>query len=258
MTAQEVVLYFTLKYKGSWKEIFDAIKSREKIPENYDFEEMKKSIKSKYVTLLDPDYPNFLKQMIKPPFALFYYGDLNLINDNNLNLSVIGKRDNTLYGRQVCNELINDLSGKNINIISGFAHGIDSIAHKASLKNGIKTVAVLASGIDNCYPKENYNLYEDIKNKGLIISEYPNDTQVSHDNFAFRNRLIAVFSKCLLVIEGEQSSGTSMTVRYALENSRDVLCVPSNINSCSLCNDLIKDGADLIRNVDDILYYYKN
>ena len=115
-----------------------------------------------------------------------------------------------------------------------------------------KTIAVLGSGIDVCWPPSNKKLYEDIKKRGLVISEYPSLTQPQPDFFRMRNRLVAAFSKGVLITEAKPRSGTSITVDYALNIGRRVMCVPNRINEDSFCNTLIARGADLIMNADDI------
>lgn len=256
MEGNDVLLYLALKYKGNWDAMYNAIKEKEDLPKNYDFKKMREGVKSKFITLLDVNYPDFLKTLYKPPLVLFYYGDINLINDYKNNISVVGTRNPTRYGEEVTKKLVKEISGK-INIVSGFAYGIDSIAHKTCIENKGKTIAVLGCGIDYCYPETNYKLYEEIKNNHLIISEYPNNVEPNKENFPFRNRLVAAFGKCLLVIEGGSKSGTSITTNYALNYGRDVLAIPTNIDRDSICNNLIKEGADLIRCKEDILKYYE-
>lgn len=258
LKGKDVLLYFSMKYKGNWDNIYNAIKTKEKIPNNYDFDLLKKEVNSNYLTMLDDNYPTFLKHIRKPPFVLYYHGDLSLISNYNQNLSVIGKRNCSEYGKNVTKKLINNLTNKNMKIVSGFAHGIDTFSHKYAIENNLKTVAILPSGINNCYPKDNYNLYEKIKEIGLLISEYPNNTEIIKENFYDRNRLIASFSSSLLVIEASKRSGSQITVNHAIECSRNILAVPTSILEESYCNEIIKDGAYLISNSSDIEIHYKN
>lgn len=256
MEGRDILLYLALKYNGNWDAMYNAIKQKEDLPKNLDIEKIKEDIKCNYVTLIDSDYPECLKPIYKPPFILFYYGDLNLIKNYRRNLSVVGTREPSKYGEEVTKNLVEGVCD-HFNIVSGFANGIDSIAHKTCIENGGKTIAVLGCGIDKCYPNSNYKIYDEIKNNHLLISEYPCKVDPNKDNFPFRNRLVAAFSKALLVIEGGIKSGTSITANYALNYGREVLAVPTRIDKDSICNNLIKDGADLIRNKEDILKYYE-
>ena len=150
-----------------------------------------------------------------------------------------------------------NLAKQDFTIISGLAKGIDSIAHRGALEANGKTIAVIGSGLDNMYPKENINLAKQIiKQKGLIISEYPLGTRASKNNFPARNRIISGLSKGVLVIEAKEKSGTLITVDFALEQGREVFAVPGNIaflNSKGT-NSLIKEGAKCTLNYKDILF----
>ena len=171
-------------------------------------------------------------------------------------IAIVGARDATQYGKKIAYNLAKELSEQNIVIISGLAIGIDSYAHKGSLEKG--TIAVLGSGIDNIYPKENLELAREIiKNKGCIISEYPLGTKPEKQNFPQRNRIISGISKGVLVIEAKEQSGTLITVDFALEQGRDVFVLPGNIDSINSIgtNRLIQEGAKLVTTYKEILKY---
>lgn len=255
-SAREILIAFAVKYKGDWDAIFSAIKNKEE----FDEEEIKiynRSIKSKIVTILDLDYPEYLKRYYKPPLVLFYYGDLSLIKNEDFNLGVIGTRDNSSYGEYMTRKLVKGVSEKLV-IISGLARGIDGIAAEECLKNKGKTVAVLGSGIDFPYPKRNEALYNKIKRDGLVISEYPNDLIPNQNYFKVRNRIIAYLSKHLLIIEAKEKSGTSITATFAIEKGCDIFCVPQRATSDSFCNKLIQTGAKLVIDPCDILEEFSN
>ncbi|MGM9808984.1 MAG: DNA-processing protein DprA [Bacilli bacterium] len=248
LTAREVILYLSIKYNGNWSDIFNAVRKKERI-DLEEYEKITNNISCSYVTILDADYPNSLKSVYRPPFVLFYYGDLSLINKQTI--GVIGPRENTKYAKENCESIVNELSSKLV-IVSGLAKGIDSIAHQACVNAGGKTIAVLGSGIDNCYPKENLLLYNIIKKEHLLISEYPNMVEPNADNFPLRNRIISGLSQSLFVVEAKKKSGTMITIGYALENGKDVFCLPHNVDGTHYCNSLIKEGAILIENAQDI------
>ncbi|MEG1255200.1 DNA-processing protein DprA [Clostridium sp.] len=207
------------------------------------------------ITIYDKEYPNDLKVYKDSPFGMFYKGDIYKIN-NNKNVSIIGSRRCTRYGMDVTNNIINELSTYKINIISGMAKGIDSIAHKAAMKNNINTVAVLGSGVDIVYPRENKKIYEDIlQNGGCILSEFPLGTQPFSRNFPMRNRIISGISDLLIITEGGEKSGTLITAGTALEQGKDIIVVPGSIFSSESkgTNKLIKDGAYVFTEIEDVL-----
>ena len=204
----------------------------------------------------DNEYPKLLKNIYNPPPLFYYKGSLNINWD--FSLSVVGSRKMTFYGEKIISNLVPTLINNNIIIISGLAMGIDSLAHKTSLNNNGKTVAILGSGLNyySIYPSFNRNLVNKIiKNGGLVISEFPLNTPAFPYNFPQRNRIIAGLSKATLVIEAGQKSGSLITAKYALEEGREVLSIPADIFNKAYYgnNDLIKKGAMLINNTEDIL-----
>ena len=248
INARDVILYLSLKYKGDWNSIFTAVRTKEKFDKEH-YKELVKDIKCSYVTILDSNYPQSLKTIYRPPFVLFYYGDLDLVNKDSI--GVIGSREYSIYGKEKCECIVGDLSTKLV-IVSGLARGIDSIAHRASINRGGKTIAVLGSGIDNCYPKENLMLYNIIKKDHLLISEYPGLVEPNADNFPLRNRIISALSQSLFVVEAKKKSGTMITISYSLENGKDIFCLPHNVDGIHYCNSLIKEGAYLVESAEDI------
>lgn len=143
-------------------------------------------------------------------------------------------------------------------IVSGLAKGIDTTAHLTAIETKAPTIAILGSGIDLCYPKENQKIYDYIKENGLLISEYPLDTAPNQYHFPTRNRLIAALSKATLVVEASEKSGTAYTIQAALEFGKDILCIPHSIFSeHHYTNRLIREGATLIEKGQDILEEFK-
>ena len=183
---RDLLIYFAIKYKGSSRKILDAIQSKE-CPSLDEVEKAVQSVKSKVVTVLDEEYPKVLFQINATAFVLFYDGDISVISDYTRCVSVVGSRTLLPYEVKNLNTIMDQLGDK-VTIISGLAIGADSLAQRRALQNGAKVVAVLGNGIDICYPLENYDLYEMIKEKGLIISEYPGKTETFPENFLIRNR----------------------------------------------------------------------
>lgn len=250
MEAREILIYLSTIKKGDWNLIYEAIIEKF-VCEEEEVKKVVKNLKSKVVTILDDKYPEQLKYAKKPPFVLYYHGDLSIIQDKRKAISVVGSRKNSEYGEKVTIDLVKQLC-KELVIVSGMARGIDGIAHRACIENGGKTVAVLGCGINVCYPASNLDIYDQMKKKHLILSEYPDLTEPCPLYFPIRNRIIAALSDCLLITEGQRNSGTSITASLTLESGGNVCCVPTRIGENSICNYLISYGAALIETVDDI------
>lgn len=246
---EDVLLYFSLKYQGQFDQIYRALERKERVDEELK-EKLFSTLKCSYTTLLSDDYPEQLKFINCPPFVLYYYGSLSLLDEDCI--AVIGKRECSEYGIQVTRMLVENLVSENKVIVSGMAKGIDGISHRAALNASGHTVAVLGSGIDYPYPSMNKDLYEKLKDE-LILSEYPGQTSPRKDYFPKRNRIIAGLSQKLLVTEAELQSGTMITVGFALEQGKDVFAVPGRIYDAKGCNALIQQGAKLVMTVQDIL-----
>lgn len=249
MLIRNIIIYLSIKYCGDWDKIYEAI-SKKEYCNNEEVERVLSSLTYKAVTILDDNYPSTLKNIYKPPFTIFYLGDLSLLESNII--SVVGSRDPSIYAIKSTRKIISELKEKNVVICSGLARGIDKIAHEEALKNNLKTIAVLPTGILFCYPKENYSIYEEISKKGLIISEYPSYDRVKKEKFGMRNRIIAGLADKLLVMSAREKSGTLISVKFALEFGKDIYCLPYHIEENSVCNKLIKDGAYLLSSGNDI------
>ncbi len=247
---RDILISLAVKNSGDWDKIYESIKAKSFV-EKEEVDQICKSIDSKAITILDSEYPEWLKYIYKPPFVLFYYGDISLLENVDNNLAVVGSRDYSEYGKQTTFNLVKDICARYV-IVSGLARGIDSIAHEAAINNGGKTIAVLGSGIDRCFPSENKGLYKRIKKEHLLLSEYPSNTEPSPKNFPMRNRIIAGISKAVLVTEAKERSGTLITVQYALNANKDVMCIPHPVGSSSSCNRLISQGAFLVETAEDI------
>jgi DNA processing protein len=199
------------------------------------------------------DYPPRLKQIPDPPLVLYVRGDVKVLSRHAV--AIVGARRPTAYGSQVAQRLSHDLAQRQLVIVSGLARGIDSAAHRGALEAAGKTVAVLGSGIDVIYPRENKRLAEQVIESGALISEFPPGTSPAPENFPIRNRTISGLSLGVLVIEAAEYSGSLITARLALEQNREVFAVPGNITSAQSFgpNHLIKQGAKLVDEWIDVI-----
>ena len=207
-----------------------------------------------YLSILNENYPYLLKQIYDPPCGIYVRGSLP---DAEIEMvSIVGARRCSEYGARVAYQIGRDLAKHNIAIVSGMARGIDSMAHKGAIAGGGKTVAVLGSGVDICYPPENRGLMEKIIQNGCVVSEYPPQTGAMARNFPQRNRIISGLTKIVVVVEAGKRSGTLITANQALDNGRDVFVVPGNITSplSEGTNNLIKEGCAVVTEVNDILF----
>ncbi|MGE4488467.1 MAG: DNA-processing protein DprA [Kiritimatiellales bacterium] len=205
------------------------------------------------LTPRDAAYPEALKAIYDPPLALYVRGEL-LPRDRHA-LAMVGSRKCTHYGLNVTDRLAYQLAQTGFTVVSGLARGIDTAAHEGALKGKGRTIAVLGSAIDQLYPPENAELAEAIAGSGAVISEYPFGRQADRQTFPYRNRIISGLSMGVLVVESGSKSGSLHTADAATEQGRSVFAVPGRIDSPASkgTNRLIKNGAKLVDNVDDIL-----
>ena len=177
----------------------------------------------------DAEYPDCLEEIDVPPSILYYKGDVGLLKTKCL--GVVGTREPSRYGRDYTEKFVEVLAKCSITIVSGMARGVDSVAHRTTLQNDGKTIAVLGSGIDVIYPANNVQLYTDIAREGLLISEYPLGTPSLAYNFPERNRIISGLSQGILITEAGQKSGSLITAEYAIKQNRELFIIPSALNS---------------------------
>jgi len=202
----------------------------------------------------DEDYPPILKEIDSPPMFFYYRGKLQ---PNVQRIAIVGSRHNTTYGQNVALELGEQLAAAGLTVVSGAAKGIDTFAHRGALKSG-RTVAVLGCGINYVFPRENKKLFEAIVENGVVLSEFPPTFPPSAKTFPPRNRIIAGLSKGVVVVEADFRSGALITSTYAGNYGRDVFAIPGQVYSKMSrgCNELIRDGATLIKGAQDILNEY--
>ncbi|SHI69862.1 DNA processing protein [Clostridium amylolyticum] len=205
------------------------------------------------VTLEDENYNTNLSNIGEnKPYILFYKGDIKELNK--FTVAVVGSRHCTDYGKNVCISIVEELVSLGINVISGGAEGIDAIAHRTALKNNGFTAAVLGSGIDVLYPYSNKNLFKEISEKGVLISEFPPDTKPHNYNFPNRNRIISGISDIIIVVEAKETSGSIITGHHGVDQGKDILAVPGTISMKNSrgCNKLIQEGANIYLGLQSI------
>jgi len=184
---------------------------------------------------------------------MYFRGDTSLLKNHSL--AVVGSRQSSGYGQEMARSICREISAAGMTIVSGFAYGIDRQAHLASVDNPGGTVAVLGTGIDLVYPAMNKDLWVRIVEKGLILTEFCPGTKPDPGNFPYRNRIISGLSLGVLVIQSAIQSGSMITARLALDQNKEVFAVPGAVNMDNYegCNQLIKQGAHLVRRAEDIL-----
>ncbi|MCI8541169.1 MAG: DNA-protecting protein DprA [Erysipelotrichaceae bacterium] len=239
---REQILSYALKYQGEWQRIAQAIGEQEAW--------QRSSYSGQYVTIVDEAYPERLKFLRYPPWILFYEGNYTLLQ--NKGVAVVGSRRYNGYGAQMCRHVCALLKTRGV-IISGLARGIDAIAHREAMD--CHTIAIIGCGLDVLYPRENYALYEQMKQSQLILSEYPNGSPPQAHHFPWRNRLIAALAQAVVVIQAKKHSGTMITVNEAITLGLPIYCVPYAFQDPygEGCNLLIAQGANLLVDDRDIL-----
>lgn len=209
------------------------------------------------ICIEDEKYPEQLKKIKNPPKQLYVNGNIKLLDT--LGIAIIGSRKCTKYGEKMAMKFSRELSMEGLTVISGMAQGIDSFAHIGSLETTGNTIAVLPGGLNKIYPKENVNLYNQIlNNNGLVLTEYSKDEEATSKRFLERNRIVSGLAIGTLVIEGGYRSGTSITAKLTKKQGKKVFCIPAGLESSKgiIPNKLIKEGAFLVTNIEDIINQY--
>lgn len=216
-----------------------------------EYENVKRK-KYEFLTYSESNYPNNLKNIYNYPLLLQYSGEIR--KEDDISLAVVGSRNCDEYGKCITELIVKALVEKRITVVSGMARGIDTVAHTSASKYGGRTIAVMGSGLDVCYPPENMELFKLISRNGYVVTEYLLGTKPDNTNFPKRNRLISGLSLGVLVVQANRKSGALITADYAIEQNREVFAIPANINNKKSigCNYLIKNGAKLVEKPDDI------
>jgi DNA processing protein len=202
---------------------------------------------------MDDGYPSLLCEIPDFPLMLYVQGHVDCLLENTC-VGIVGTRHATPYGLETARSFAHDLAGQGVIIVSGLAQGIDGAAHSGAIETG-RTIAVIGTGIDQCFPVDHRSLMKTIAQHGCVISEFPLKTHGAKMTFPARNRIIAGLSRGVLVVESQAHGGSLITARLALEYNREVFALPGRINDPTSQGTLklIRDGAALVRNVDDIL-----
>ncbi len=198
-------------------------------------------------------YPSLLREMPDPPALLYCKGEI--LPEDELAVAIVGSRKCTHYGLQQAEKMAAALARAGVTVVSGLARGIDQAAHRGALKAGGRTIAVMATGLSHIYPPEHRELSEQVSAQGALVTEFPLDQAPVAGLFPQRNRIISGLSMGVLLIEAGRKSGALHTARHAYEQGRDVFAVPGRIDhpASAGCHDLIRDGAMLVRSVEDVL-----
>lgn len=212
---------------------------------------------ARLVTREDADYPEPLKDIYDPPLVLYVRGTLE--KKDRHAIAVVGTRHASHYGMSMADKLSYQLVKAGFTVVSGLARGIDTAAHKAALKGGGRTLAVLGSAIDRLYPEENAELADKIAESGAVISEYTMGREPDRTTFPYRNRVVSGLSLGVLLVEADVKSGAVITATGALEQGRSVFAVPGRADTPHArgCHMLIKQGAKLCEDIDDILQEFE-
>lgn len=215
-----------------------------------------KDRKNQIINFESPTYPPRLKEIPVPPPLLYIQGNSSILRSPMI--SIVGSRRSSSYGNRNAKWLAFELAKAGFTVCSGLARGIDGQAHQGALKAKGYTIAVVATGLDQVYPLAHQNLAEDIRDLGLIISEFPLGTPPRKENFPQRNRIISGMSLGVVVVEASMKSGSLITARLALEQNRDVFTIPGSIDSSQSkgCHWLIKQGAKLIESPEEVVEDY--
>ncbi|GGJ92609.1 DNA processing protein DprA [Lentibacillus kapialis] len=247
LSASEISQFFSLSLKKA-SLFYTDLRSSTLISQ------IKHDLKSvSVITVVDDNYPFVLKTIKDAPLVLYAIGNMQLMEQHPL-LSVIGTRRPSNDAKAKMQQYVLPLIQDNWTIVSGMAAGIDSYAHQFAIQYDGKTIAVMGSGFNHIYPKQNTRLFSQIADKGLLLSEYPPDTPPERFHFPERNRIISGLSFGTFVIEATKKSGTLITVDQALDQGRDVYALPGSplTPHTEGCHIMIQDGAKLVRNVNDI------
>lgn len=201
----------------------------------------------------DSEYPSWLRSIADPPPFLYFFGDLSLLR--NLAVAVVGLRSCSEEGLKATAHIAGGLAQAGITVVSGMAKGIDRAAHLAGLEGPGGSIGVLGAGIDVVYPKSNNDLYLRMREKGLLVSEYPPGHGIDARNFPVRNRIISGISRAVVVAEAAVRSGSLNTARHALEQNRELMAVPGPVTAASAkgCQELVRRGAKPVFCADDVL-----
>ncbi len=247
----EILERIQVEGKDSWKEALEATRRV------FDPEKEISKAEELGIELLpygNPHYPFLLKESSDPPFILYVRGEI--LESDQAAVALVGSRHPSLYGQDQAKRFASKLAQWGLTIVSGFARGIDRASHEGALTVSYgRTIAVLGSGLDVIYPKEHEGLYEEISERGALVSEFALGTAPLAENFPKRNRIIAGLSLGALVVEAHSRSGSLITARLAADEGREVFALPGRVDQLQSrgTHRLIKEGAALVESADEVL-----
>lgn len=259
MAAKHILGYLSYLYNGDWDKIYKTITDREKVSKD-EINNFAENYKGDYICIMDKEFPECSKSYTsRPPFVIYYKGDISLLNDENhkTTLGVVGDTSSTQYGINMTEKIVNELSKPCINIATGFERQIDRIAINTALDNNRKVIAVLGRGFNTVTKQEDIELIDRIiSHGGLVITEFPDDCKSSKSRIERRDTVVAMICKAVLITELKEKHESEVysVIKTALRYGKDIACVPHCYGIKSGCNQLIKDGATLIDCNYDILY----
>lgn len=210
----------------------------------------------RFITTFDTEYPKRLSCLEDRPFALYVKGELP--DDSIPSVAIVGARQCTAYGREMASYFGRKLSEAGIQVVSGMAYGVDGASQRGAVLGEGKSFAVLGCGVDICYPREHFNLYLQLEKHGGLLSEFPPASQPLPQHFPMRNRIISGLCDALIVIEAREKSGSLITVDFALEQGKEIFALPGRVGDklSAGCNQLIKNGANLLLAPEDITEFF--
>jgi DNA processing protein len=232
----------TAKTLSHWEKYFELEREKERI----------KQYGVAFVDRAHERYPELLHVMHDPPIGLYWRGQYSIERPC---VAIVGTRQPSMYGLRLARQFGAELAGLGFCVVSGMARGIDSAAHEGALAGGGPTVAVMGCGLDIIYPPENKELYNRIAGQGAVVSEFPFGRRVDRQTFPMRNRVVVGMCEGVIVVETAAAGGSMITARFAGEQGRLLMVLPGRVDQAvaSGCLQLIRDGATLVRSVDDVL-----
>lgn len=254
----DILVAMSVMQHGSWEGIYQMLK--DKIPvTDEEIRQAYAKLKCSALVLTDKDYPTAFKEVYRPPLCLFYRGDIGLLNRPRI-LGVVGARQASSYTLDTVAGLVGKTleAASDIVVCSGMARGVDATAMRQAMARGLPVIGVMGSGINNPYPATSRDIYDYCAaGKGLVISEYPCEIEPKREHFPFRNRLIATLSHTLLAAQVGKRSGTSTTIKCALECGHNIMLIPQRLEESELTNELVRDGAELACSADDLVRSFR-
>ena len=248
MKARDILITLAIKYNGDWHKIYATLQDKKYVPEVKEAEEAVSSLGNdiKAITILDEEYPESMRNSLRPPFVLFYEGDISLIKNENI-ATIYGRRSEYRNYEAVYSAVDNITTAakeKNGVVLTSGSQGISTMTIKMAISKDVKNIVVLAGGIDEAYPSENKELFNEVVEKGgLVITEYSPKTLPERDHFPERMRIMSWLGKKTVVVDASKMSGTAVGVQFALSYGKDILVVPGPSFDDSLNNRLLEDGA---------------